>query len=105
MRRTVFYRERAFTQDDFKKFMFEQSQPFPKSLEFLGQPRQTAALRDGDAQQRVARNQRVPHTDIPACGSISARFSARATWACESRSREIYSLALQITQCDPRSAP
>ncbi|MGO9591622.1 MAG: HAD family hydrolase [Candidatus Acidiferrales bacterium] len=35
LRRTVFYRERAFTPDDFKKFMFSQSQPFPESLDFL----------------------------------------------------------------------
>ena len=36
LRRTVFYKERAFTPDDFKKFMFEQSQPFPEALEFVG---------------------------------------------------------------------
>jgi putative hydrolase of the HAD superfamily len=36
MQRTVFYRERNFTRDDFKKFVFEQSKPFPESLEVLG---------------------------------------------------------------------
>jgi len=36
LRRVVFYRERPFTTDEFKTFMFEQSQPFPESLEFLG---------------------------------------------------------------------
>jgi len=36
LQRTVFYRERAFTPDDFKKFMLSQSQPFPESLDFLG---------------------------------------------------------------------
>src|ERR1700683_1080478 len=36
LRRTIFYRERPFTPDDFKQFMFEQSQPFVPSLEFLG---------------------------------------------------------------------
>ncbi|MFY9689780.1 MAG: hypothetical protein WAJ86_07580, partial [Candidatus Acidiferrales bacterium] len=35
LRRVVFYRERAFTPDDFKNFMFAQSQPFPESLDFL----------------------------------------------------------------------
>lgn len=36
LRRTVFYRERAFTADEFKQFMFEQSQPFPEMLDFVG---------------------------------------------------------------------
>src|SRR5580704_7420404 len=36
LRRVVFYRERPFTIEEFKKFMVEQSQPFPESLEFLG---------------------------------------------------------------------
>ena len=42
LRRTIFYRERSFTPEDFKQFMYAQSQPFPQSLEFLGtlvQPR------------------------------------------------------------------
>ena len=41
LRRTVFYREHPFTPDDFKKFMFEQSQPFPESLDFLKRLAQT----------------------------------------------------------------
>ena len=35
LRRTVFYRSRPFTIEEFKTSMFEQSQPFPESLEFL----------------------------------------------------------------------
>ncbi|MGB6980333.1 MAG: HAD family phosphatase [Candidatus Acidiferrales bacterium] len=36
LRRTVFYRSRSFTPDDFIAFMFARSQPFPESLAFLG---------------------------------------------------------------------
>lgn len=36
LRRTVFYTERWFTMDGFKQFMFEQSQQFAESMEFLG---------------------------------------------------------------------
>src|SRR5579864_5037586 len=36
LRRTVFYRKRPFTIEEFKKFMFAQSQPLPESLDFLG---------------------------------------------------------------------
>lgn len=37
LQRTVFYRRRPFGIEDFKSFMFAQSQSFPDSLEFLGQ--------------------------------------------------------------------
>ncbi len=37
LQRTVFYRERPFTREEFKKFIFEQSQPLPDSLALLGQ--------------------------------------------------------------------
>lgn len=36
LQRVVFYRKHPFTKDDFRNFMFELSQPFPESLEFLG---------------------------------------------------------------------
>ena len=34
LQRTVFYRERPFTKEQFKEFMVAQSQPFPEVLEF-----------------------------------------------------------------------
>jgi putative hydrolase of the HAD superfamily len=37
MQRTVFYRERAFTPDDFKNFVFGRSQTLPESFEVLAQ--------------------------------------------------------------------
>jgi len=36
VQRTVFYRPRDFKPEDFKAFMFEQSQPFPEALDFCG---------------------------------------------------------------------
>jgi putative hydrolase of the HAD superfamily len=36
VQRTVFYRPRDFTPEDFKAFMFAQSQAFPEALEFCG---------------------------------------------------------------------
>ncbi len=35
--RTVFYEERAFTRDQFREFMFAQSQPYPEMLEMVAQ--------------------------------------------------------------------
>jgi putative hydrolase of the HAD superfamily len=37
LQRTVFYRQRPFTREEFKEFIFEQSQPLPGSLELLGE--------------------------------------------------------------------
>ncbi len=37
LRRTVFYRPRTFTPDDFKNFMYGQSQVYPEALAFLGE--------------------------------------------------------------------
>jgi putative hydrolase of the HAD superfamily len=37
LHRTVFYHDRPFSSDDFKAFMFAQSQPYPEPLAFLGQ--------------------------------------------------------------------
>ena len=36
VQRTVFYRPRDYKPEDFKAFMFSQSQPFPEALEFCG---------------------------------------------------------------------
>jgi putative hydrolase of the HAD superfamily len=36
VQRTVFYRPREFKPEDFKAFMFAQSQPFPEALAFCG---------------------------------------------------------------------
>src|SRR5690348_18489125 len=41
LRRTIFYRERPFSIDEFKQLMFDQSQPIPESLESLGKSART----------------------------------------------------------------
>src|SRR5208282_4052632 len=37
LQRTVFYRDRPFTKEEFRQFMFEQSQAVPEPLAFLGE--------------------------------------------------------------------
>jgi putative hydrolase of the HAD superfamily len=34
-KRIMFYRERSFSREDFKKFMYEQSKPFPEMIELM----------------------------------------------------------------------
>jgi putative hydrolase of the HAD superfamily len=36
LQRTVFYRERSFTRDEFEKFIFNRSRPLPDSMKLLG---------------------------------------------------------------------
>ena len=100
LRRTVFYRERAFTQDEFKQFMFEQSQPFPEVLEFLGKLARTeryvmAALNNESLEINDYRIRTFRLRDYFEVFLSSCYLGVRKPgW-------EIYSLALKITQCDP----
>ncbi len=41
LRRTVFYRERSFSPDDFKKYIFELSKTLPESFPILGEAAKT----------------------------------------------------------------
>jgi len=100
LRRTVFYRERAFTQDEFKQFMFEQSQPFPEVLEFLGKLARTeryvmAALNNESLEINDYRIRTFRLRDYFEVFLSSCYLGVRKP------GREIYSLALKITQCDP----
>ncbi len=43
--RVVFYKNRDFTAEDFKNFMFEQSQPFPEMIELICRLKETYRLK------------------------------------------------------------
>ncbi len=45
LNRVVFYQKRAFTPDQFQKFMFEQSTPFPEMIEFVQQLKEKYKLK------------------------------------------------------------
>ncbi len=45
LRRAVFYEPRPFTPDDFKAFMFAQSQPYPEMIELVRQLKQDYCLK------------------------------------------------------------
>ena len=99
VRRTVFYRERPFTQEQFKQFMFEQSQAMPEALDFLRQLAKTrrqmhAALNNESLEINEYRIQTFHLRDC-----FSAFFSS-CYLAVRKPDRGIYSLALKITQRD-----
>jgi putative hydrolase of the HAD superfamily len=100
LRRTVFYRERPYTPDQFKNFMFAQSQPFPEALDFLGKLAKTgrymmAALNNESLEINEYRIRKFHLRDYFEAFFSSCYLGVRKPDA------EIYILALRITQCDP----
>lgn len=100
LRRTIFYRERSFAVEEFREFMFDRSQPFPESLEFLGRlARQRkyamAALNNESLEINEYRIQKFHLRDYFEAFFSSCYLRLRKPGA------EIYTKALKITQCEP----
>jgi putative hydrolase of the HAD superfamily len=100
LKRTVFYRSRSFTPEDFKKFMFEQSQPFPDSLAFTGELARSrkylmAALNNESLEINEYRIKKFHLRDYFEAFFSSCYLGVRKPNA------GIYILALKITQREP----
>src|SRR5277367_3357021 len=101
LRRTIFYRERSFTPEDFKQFMYAQSQPFAPSLEFLAslvQPRRylMASLNNESLEVNEYRIHKFNLREYFEAFFSSCYLGVRKP------DSGIYRLALKITQCDPQ---
>ncbi len=100
LKRTVFYRPRPYSAEDFKKFMFDQSQAFAEALAFAGALAQTkeclmAALNNESAEineYRIATFKLREYFDI---------FLSSCYLRVRKPNPEIYRLALKITQRAP----
>jgi putative hydrolase of the HAD superfamily len=100
LKRTVFYRPRSFTIEDFKKFMFEQSQPFSDSLAFTGKLARSrkylmAALNNESLEINEYRIKTFHLRDYFEAFFSSCYLGVRKPEA------GIYKLALKITQREP----
>lgn len=100
LRRTVFYRDRPFTMEQFKEFFFDQSQPFPESLAFLGALARTrrymmAALNNESREINEFRIDKFKLRDYFAAFFCSCYLGIRKP------DPGIYTLALQITHRGP----
>ena len=100
LQRTVFYRDRPFKQEQFKQFMFEQSQALPEALEFARWlaktgPHMQAALNNESSE---INDYRIRTFQLREC--FRAFFSS-CYLGVRKPDREIYSLALKITQRAP----
>jgi putative hydrolase of the HAD superfamily len=100
LRRTVFYRQRPFTPDDLKKFMFEQSQPFPESLEFLGKLAQTRAylMASLNNESREINEYRIHKFHLR---DYFQAFFSSCYLGVRKPEEQIYRLALEIAQREP----
>jgi putative hydrolase of the HAD superfamily len=101
LRRTVFYRERPYTPEDFREFLFQQSQPLPGGAlsllaELAGRHRyMIAALNNESLEVNDYRIRTFHLRDYFEAFFSSCYLGVRKPDA------GIYRLALKITQCDP----
>jgi putative hydrolase of the HAD superfamily len=100
LRRTVFYRKVPFSIEEFKQFMFEQSQPMPESLDFLASLARTkkyplAALNNESTELNEYRIKTFRLRQYFGAFFSSCYLGLRKPGA------EIYTKALKITQREP----
>ncbi len=100
LQRTVFYRERPFTFEEFRQFMFEQSQLMPQGMAVLAELAQT-----GRYLQAALNNESLEINDYRVhtfhLGDYFKAFFSSCYLRVRKPNRGIYSLALKITQCEP----
>ncbi len=100
LHRSVFYRERSFTPEGFKEFMFAQSQPYPESLDLLAaQVRAGRRLFASLNNEALELNEyRIEKFNLRSYFSV---FFSSCYLGVRKPDPRIYRLALKITQCTP----
>jgi putative hydrolase of the HAD superfamily len=100
LHRTVFYHDRSFSSDDFKAFMFAQSQPYAEPLAFLGQIARSRRFLMGSLnnESREINEYRI---DKFALRDYFEAFFSSCYLGVRKPDPEIYKLALKITQQKP----
>lgn len=98
--RTIFYRERPFSKDDFRKFMYAQSKPFPdmlllmRSLKLKYKLKMTAISNEG-RELSIYRVQKFR------LNSLIDIFISSAFVHFRKPDEDIYRMALDISQASP----
>jgi putative hydrolase of the HAD superfamily len=97
---TVFYRERAFSKEEFEAFMREQSRPFPESMELVRALRRNRALEmmTLNNESEELNRYRIDHFGL--C-DIFDSFLSSCWLAARKPSRRIFHRALGIVQASP----
>ena len=100
LQRTVFYRSRPFTIEDFKSFMFSQSQPLPESLDFLGKLARThrCTMASLNNESRELNEYRIAQFRLR---DYFVSFFSSCYLGLRKPDAEIFRRVLQITQRKP----
>src|ERR1700691_3837039 len=100
LHRTIFYHDRPFSSDDFKAFMFAQSQPYPEPLALLGQIARSRRflMASLNNESREINEYRI---DKFALRDYFEAFFSSCYLGLRKPDLGIYSLALQITEQSP----
>lgn len=95
--RTVFYRTRSFTRDEFRDFMFSLSQPFPNVLEFAQELSDSGKYFMGTINNE---SRELNYYRMEKCGlrNIFRLFISSCFVGFRKPERDIYRLALETTQ-------
>jgi putative hydrolase of the HAD superfamily len=95
--RTVFYKERPFTREAFRDFMFSLSQPFPEVLQFAESVANSGEYFMGtiNNESRELNNYRIERFGLR---KIFRIFVSSCFVGLRKPERDIYRLALEITQ-------
>ncbi len=98
--RTIFYRERPFSKDDFRKFMYAQSKPFPDMLLLMRSLKlkyklKTTAISNEGRELSIYRVQKFR------LNSLIDIFISSAFVHFRKPDEDIYRMALDISQASP----
>lgn len=101
--RVVFYESRKFSHKDFRRFMFEQSRPFPEMIELMQKTKEQhnllVAAISNDARELVAH--RVKQFNLRALIDF---FVCSCFVHCRKPDEDIFRIALDIAQVRPEGA-
>lgn len=100
LRRVVFYKERSFTSEDFKAFMFDQSQPIPEALDLLRTLRDCNRLKIA-AVSNEGRELTTYRIRTFGLGSLIDFFVSSCFVHYRKPDADIYRVALDISQSEP----
>jgi putative hydrolase of the HAD superfamily len=100
LKRTVFYQPRPFTPDDFKAFMFAQSQELPGRLDFVRALAATGRYRlyTLNNESRELNEYRIERFGLD---RIFECFFSSCYLGMEKPNEDIYTTVLSITRCPP----
>ncbi len=99
--RTIFYRTRSFSRQDFENFMYNRSQPLTESLAFLDRLARTRdyLLATLNNESRELNAHRIERFRLREYFSV---FFSSCYLGVKKPDRSIYTMVLQLTQRDPQ---